>query len=158
MLEFVFDRIFGLDDAFALTHAGQRLRQPVIGLRTDHQVDDRGSARNLVAFSLRDTAGNADSQLAALFRSRILHLAQTSQRRIKLFRSFLANMTGIDQHQIGIIGRIGRTITLSREAVGHALAVIDIHLAAIGLHIDLARVGKRRRMRLGCRQCCPAYD
>ena len=76
MLELVFDRIFRLNDAFALTYAGKRLGQAVIGLRANNQIDDGSTARNLVAFRLGDATRNADSQLAALLRTGILHLAQ----------------------------------------------------------------------------------
>src|SRR5690606_14263045 len=44
--------------------------------------------------------------------------------------------------------RVRRDIAFGRQRVGHALAVVDIHLAAIGLDEDLLRRSRRRRLLL----------
>ena len=53
-------------------------------------------------------------------------------------------MAGVEQNQIGIIGAVSRDIAFLRKAVRHALAVIDVHLAAIGLHKDLTCIAANR--------------
>ncbi len=112
----------------------------MIGLRPDDQIDIRRTAQDFLSFRLRHAARNADGQFLAIRFARILHLAQTAKRGIELFRRFFTNMAGIEQNQIGIIRRISRDIAFRCKAVGHALAIVDVHLAAIGLYENLARI------------------
>src|SRR5690606_19483494 len=98
------------------------------------------AARNLGALGLGDAACNRDR------RRRAVLALQAADVRIDLFCGFLANMTGIEDNQIGV-GAFGcGRITLSAEHLGHALAVIDVHLTAEGLDVkSLWRVGFHRR-------------
>jgi hypothetical protein len=50
--------------------------------------------------------------------------------------AFLADVAGIEQDKIGFGRVLGRLVTMRRQRVGHAVAVIDIHLTAIGLDED----------------------
>src|SRR5690606_31307503 len=45
------------------------------------------------------------------------------------------------QNEIGIFDAVGNRIAFRAERIGHALAVIDVHLAPIGLDEHLARRG-----------------
>ncbi len=76
-------------------------------MRANNQIDNGSTACNLITFRLGDATGNADSQLAALLRTGVLHLAKAAERRIELLRCLLADMTGVDQHEICIVCRVG---------------------------------------------------
>ena len=67
MLELVLEREVGLDDLGAGLRraAAPASRQPVIGLRADHQIDRRRAAEDLLALGLGDAAGDADHHVAA---------------------------------------------------------------------------------------------
>ena len=65
MAELVLDRKLRVDD-LAVRGARQHLRQPVIALRPDHEIDPGRAAEDLLAFGLRDAAGDGDCHVAAL--------------------------------------------------------------------------------------------
>ena len=67
-IEFVLDRKFGVDRAAVALGARQQFRQVVIALRADHEVDCRRAAHDLLAFGLRDAAGDRDRHVAAVAR------------------------------------------------------------------------------------------
>ena len=103
----------------------------VIALRTDHDIDGRRAADDLRAFGLRDAAGDRDLHLAAIARGVILDDTQPSEFGIDLLGSLLANMAGVEDHQIRIIGAGRLDKALRRQRVHHALRIVDVHLAAI---------------------------
>ena len=65
-IELVLDRKFSVDDFLSTLRADDHLRQAVIILRTDHQVDSAGAANDFSAFRLRDAAGNREQHAAAI--------------------------------------------------------------------------------------------
>ena len=42
-------------------------------------------------------------------------------------------MTGIEDHHVGAIGGGGGAVAKRRQHIGHAIRIIDIHLAPVGL-------------------------
>jgi len=112
----------------------------VIGLRADNHIDHRRAAKDLAALGLGDATGDSHHQIAAFGVALLLQLGQPSELRIDLLGGLFANVAGVDQHQIGRLDRIDALIAIARQRVAHALAVIDIHLAAIGLDEDLFRL------------------
>jgi hypothetical protein len=111
--------------------------QAVIGLRADDDIDDRRAADDFLAFGLGHTAGDRDHQVAAFGIALSLELGQPSELRIDLFGGLFTDVTGVDQNQIRGLDGIDGLIAVTGQRVAHALAVIDIHLAAIGLDEDL---------------------
>jgi hypothetical protein len=109
----------------------------VIGLRPDHHIDDRRTADHLLTFGLGHTAGDGDHQVPAFRIAPFLELSQPAKLRIDLLGGFFADVAGVDQDQIGGLDGIDRLIAVSAQRIAHALAVIDVHLAAIGLDEDL---------------------
>ena len=102
--EFVLDREFGLQrTAFAL-RARQQLRQMMIALRPDHDVDNRRAADDLRALGLRDAARDRDAHIAPLARRLILGDPQPPEFGVDLFGGLLADMAGVEDHQIRILG------------------------------------------------------
>jgi hypothetical protein len=92
------------------------LRQAVIGLRADDEIDHRRAADDLLALGLGNTAGDADHQVAAFGAALSRSLAQASELRIDLFGRLFADMAGVDQDQIGIVDRRRLDIAVSRPA------------------------------------------
>ncbi len=63
--ELVLGRKFGLDRLLSARCAFEQLRQMMIALRADHDVDHGRAADDLLAFGLGDTAGDRDLHVAA---------------------------------------------------------------------------------------------
>jgi len=118
----------------------------VIGLRPDDDINDRRTPRNLRALGLRDTAGDRDHHVAA---APGLCILQPSEIGVKFLRRLFPNVTGVQDDEVGVSGRGDRAISDRREEPGHPLAVVDVHLAAIGLDENAAHRpsgGFRRRL------------
>ena len=47
-----------------------------------------------------------------------------------------ADMAGVEDHQVGTVGNQRFRIAHGLQRIAHALAVIDIHLAAIGFNVN----------------------
>ena len=106
----------------------------MIGLRADHQIDGRLPAHDLLALGLGDTAGHGDGHGPLPCRRPLfLQDPQLAEFGIDLFGRLLADVAGVQDDEISTLGRIRRRIAQRTQHIGHALAVIDIHLAAVGL-------------------------
>ncbi len=145
-LEFVLCREFGLDGAALAVRAGQQFRQMMIALRPDHDIDHRGAADDLTAFGLRDATGHRDAHVAPRAGGVILGKAQPAELRIDFLGRLFANVAGVEDHQVGIIDARGLDKAVPRQRVHHALRIVDVHLAAIGLDMQLARRLHETRM------------
>ncbi len=114
----------------------QHVGQAMIGLRPEHQVDHRRAARNFLAFGLGDAAGHADHHVAARSTLFALQFLEPSEFGEHLFAGLFTDMAGVEQHQVRLADFLRRHIAVRRQRVGHAIAVIDVHLAARGLDED----------------------
>ena len=121
--------------------AGHHFRQAVIGLRPQHDVDFRHPAHDLGALGLGHTAGDRDDHVAASGLFARLVLFQPAELAEGLLGGLFADMTGIEDHHIGVGLGIGRAIAKRRQNIRHAGGVIDVHLAAIGLDEELLSQG-----------------
>ncbi len=115
----------------------QELGQPVIGLRPDHEVDVRGALEQRLALGLGDAAGDADHQIVTVRPPPQAQLLETAEFRIDLLGRLLADVAGVEDDQIGVIGPLGQRIAVCHQRVRHATGVVDIHLAAVGLDEQL---------------------
>ncbi len=87
-----FGRKFGLDRAaFAL----KKLRQEVVALRPDHDVNRLRALQNFLAFRLRDAARDGDLYVAAVRPRRLLDEPQLAHFRIDLLGGFFPDVAGI---------------------------------------------------------------
>ena len=111
----------------------------MIALRADHDVDDRRAADDLRALGLRDAAGDRDAHLATVARGFVLGDAQPAEFGIDFFGSLFADVAGVEDDEIRIVGAGGLDKAFRRQRVHHALRIVDVHLAAIGLDMQLAR-------------------
>jgi hypothetical protein len=64
---------------------------------------------------------------------------QPSELGIDFFGGFLADVAGVEDDEISVVGAGGLDKAFARQRVHHALRIVDIHLAAIGLYVQLAR-------------------
>ena len=129
-VELVLGGKFGIDQ---LTPRAGHLGQAVIGLRSDHQIDQRHPSQNLGALGLGHAARHANLQRGL----GIFQRAQTPQIRIQLFTGLFADVAGVQKHHIRLFGSVGQHIAIRDHGLGHPLAVIDIHLTAIGFDEQL---------------------
>ena len=137
--ELVLDRKFRLQRAAVAFRLRQQLRQMMIALRADHDVDDGRAADDLLALGLRDAAGDRDVHLPPVARGLVLHHPQPAEFGIDLFRGLLADVTGVEDDEVGVFGARGLDKAFAGQRVHHALRIVDVHLAAIGLDMQLAR-------------------
>ncbi len=119
--------------------AHQQFRQLVIILRADDEIDGGRAAHDLRAFGLRDAAGDGNLHLPAVARCRVLEFAQPPDLGIDLVARLLADMTGVEDDEIGVVGTRRFGIALARHQIRHALRIVDIHLAAERFDVQLAR-------------------
>ena len=113
---------------------GQQLGQLVIGLRSDHQIDGRLAPHDLLALGLGDAAGHGDGHGPLPGRRpAVLQFAQLAELGINLLGRLFANMAGVENDEVSILGGARRGIAERPQHIGHALRIIDVHLAAVGL-------------------------
>src|SRR5215470_14650100 len=110
----------------------------MIVLRADDQVDNRGAADDLFALGLCDAAGDRDNN-ASTFSGRIrLQASDATKFRIDLLGRLFPNVTGVENEQISILGG-GFDEPLACEQIRHPMGIVDVHLAAVGFDVELAR-------------------
>ena len=136
MFELILDGKFGLHDARAIGGAHDQVRQSMIALRSEHQIDGGRAPRDFLALSLRDASGDRQQHRATAFFARLLQLSNAADFRIDLFRRLFADMAGVEDDQIGLFHRVRGTVALRRQSVGHTIGIVDVHLATIGADVD----------------------
>jgi len=129
--ELVCRREFGLDRTAFTAGAFQQLRQMMIALWPDHDVDHRRAAYDLLALGLRHAARDGDLHRAARARGFVLGDAQPAELGIDLFRGLLPNVAGIEDDEVGILRARRLHESFRRQRIHHALRIVDVHLAAI---------------------------
>ncbi len=138
MIELVLEGELGVDHLGAAFGARQQVGQAMIVLRAEHEVDDRRAADDLVTLGLGDATGDRDQDLASLARGALLELPDAAELGIDLLGGLLADVAGVEHDQVGVLGRRGLDEALARHRVRHTLRVVDVHLAAVGLDMELA--------------------
>jgi hypothetical protein len=73
-------------------------------------------------------------------------MLEPPQLRINLLRRLLANVAGIEDNQVGGGDILDRHIAGGRHDIRHARGVVDVHLAAVSLDVEL--FGQRFRKRI----------
>jgi hypothetical protein len=119
--------------------AGEQLRQALIALRADHEVDRPGAADNLGTLGLRHAARDRDHHCAAFARRRLLEHAHAPEFGIDLLGRLLADVAGVEDDEIGVARGGGLGVALARERVRHTMRIVDVHLAAERSDMHLAR-------------------
>ena len=130
MREFVLGRKFSVHDARADARLAQELRQAMIALRANDDIDSRLAAQDFSSLGLGDAASDDQHRLPAYPRAFFLQLSQLAQLGKNFLRGAFADVTGVENDEIGILDPDGLTITGLGGEVAHSLGVIDVHLAS----------------------------
>ncbi len=126
-------RHVGVESRLAAGGLRHQFGQVVIGLRPHDDIDP-GAADDLFALGLGDAAGDRDHRLRAPVGTRAL--PQAADVRIDLLGRLLADVAGVEHDEIGGLALGGGGHALRGHQLGHALAVIDVHLAAERLDLE----------------------
>src|SRR5690606_38272119 len=153
MHELLFRREFGFDDGFACKRAHGQCGQPVQALRADDDVDRRRAADDLLAPGPRDATRDCDQHLTAFRRRLLLEDAQAAELRIDLLRRLLADVAGVQDDEVGVVGRGRLRIALARHRVRHTSGVVGVHLAAVGFDVESAGFAHRAVSAGFCAAC-----
>ena len=105
-------------------------------MRPDDEIDLRRSAHDLAPLGLRDATGNGNEYLTAVARADFLPPAKAAELRIDLFGRLLADVTGVEENEVGRLDFIDRRITRWRQRIHHPFGVVDVHLATVGLDVN----------------------
>ena len=128
--EFVVRRKFSVHDAGTDASLAQELRQAMIALRTNDNIDGRLAAQDFASLSLGNAAGDDQHRPPAFPRAFFLQLAELAQLGKNFLRGAFADVTGVENDEIGILDPESLTVTSLGGEVAHSLRVIDIHLAS----------------------------
>ena len=103
-------------------------RQTPDRLRADDDVGHAGRAlEDRVTFLLRHASGDRDHRVVPELGR---HHAQLAEPRIELVFGPLADAARVDDDDVGVRGVVGRLVAGLLQQPGHALGVVDVHLAA----------------------------
>ena len=139
VVELVVSGKFGIDHFAVAPGAHNQVRQAVVILRSDDEVDSRRPADDFLALGLGNAAGDGDEQVSAVRGRRFLHEAYTAKFRIDFLGRLLADVAGVEDDDVGILRRRRFDVALRRQGVRHTLRVVDVHLAAERFYVQLAR-------------------
>ena len=123
------------------SRARHHVRQAVIRLGADDDIDIGRAGGDLLALRLGDAACDREQHLPAAALTRLLQRAQPPELGIDLLRRLLTDMAGVENHQVGVLDLRCRAIAERRQDIRHAGGVVDVHLAAEGLDVELFRHG-----------------
>ncbi len=129
------------------------LRQPMIGLRPEHDVHIGRAGQDFRAFRLGDAAGHRQDHLSARGGARIFQTTQAAELGEHLLGGFFADVAGVEDHHVRAIRLRGRRVAQRRQHILHPGAVVHVHLAAPGDHVQpLAGGCGKRGVRRGGHQ------
>ena len=110
-------------------------RQPVQGLRPEHQVHKRRTLAQGLAFLAGDTTADTDNDGGI----GVFQFAPLAQLGEDFLLGLFTNGAGIEQQHIRVFGRVGQLHTVrSREHVHHLGGVVLVHLTPVGLYKNFA--------------------
>src|SRR5262249_36554075 len=151
VVEFRLDREARVEDpSAALQRVGDQLRQAMIALRTDHEIDTGRTADDLGPLRLCNATSHRHYDAATALSLRRLQATDCAKLGIHLFGCFLSNVTSIENNQIRILQVLGGKKAMQRENIHHPCRIIDVHLAAISLDEDALHESARRCLAYYC--------
>ena len=130
MGELVLGREVGGDDAGPIARFAQELRQAMIALGTDDDVDGRLAAQDFRPLGLGDATRDDQRRPPALPATFLFQLAQLAEFGIDFLGRPLADVAGVENDEIGVLDPLSLAVPLVGRDVGHPLGVVDVHLAS----------------------------
>src|SRR5205085_2451562 len=100
--ELVRDRKFGFDDRRSSPGPLQQVRKVMVALWTHNDIDRRCASHDLGTLCLRNTPGDDDLDVASVALRDLPRLAKPSQLGINFFRSLLADVASVEDHDVGV--------------------------------------------------------
>ena len=128
--ELVLGRKFSVHDAWADARLAQELRQAMIALGPDDDIDRGLPAQDLRPLRLGDAAGDDQHRPAARPAAFLLELTQLAELGIDLVRRAFANMAGVENDELGVLDEGRLPVSRLCGEIAHALGVVDVHLAS----------------------------
>ncbi len=135
--ELVVDREVGVGEAPPVFRLSQQFGQAMIALRADDEIDGALALEHFFALRLGDAAGDDDFHLAPLRVAFAFGDRELAEFGIDFLGRLFTDMAGVEDDEIGVVFAVRFGVALAAEQVRHARRVIDIHLAAVGLHQNL---------------------
>ena len=131
MIELAFGRKIGVENgAGGLSVGGlgaaQKLRQAMIALRPDNDINGFLAAENFFPFGLRDTARDDNFRRKPCPGAGGLELAQLAQFGEDLLGGALPDMARVQDDNVGLFQKRRLDIAFRRENIRHLLRIIDI--------------------------------
>src|SRR5262245_29620350 len=111
----------------------------MIALRPHHEIDRRRATDDLLSLSLGHAARDRDGHAAPFVCGRLLEHADAAELGIDLVRRLLADVAGIEDDEIRVVGTGGFDEAFGCEHVRHTMGIVDVHLAAEGFDVEPAR-------------------
>ena len=108
----------------------QELRQAMIALGPDDDIDRRLAAQDLRPLRLGDAAGDDQHRPAARPAAFLLELTQLAEFGKDLFRRAFADMAGVENDELGVLDEGRLPVSRLGGEIAHALGVVDVHLAS----------------------------
>ena len=111
------------------------LREPMQGLRTEHQIHVRSARGDALALLAGHTTAHADDHV----RPQLLERAPFAEQREHLFLGLLPHGAGVDQQHVRLrrIVRTGHPVG-RLEHIPHLAGIVLVHLTAEGFDVDKA--------------------
>ena len=106
----------------------------MIILRSDDEIDRRLPAHDVGALGLCDAAGDHDRCVETRGGPLLLQFANLAEFGIDFFRGALPDVAGVEHDKVGILDSRRFLKALASRHIGHAMGVVDIHLAAVGFY------------------------
>jgi hypothetical protein len=130
MSKLVLGREVGGDDAGPQARFAHELRQAMITLRTDHDIDRRLAAQDFRSLGLRYATGDDQRRPPPPPAALVFEFAQLAELGIDLLRRPFADMAGVEDDEIGVLDRMSLAVALFGRNIRHSLGVVDVHLAS----------------------------
>src|SRR5262245_18412980 len=111
----------------------------MIALRPHHEIERRRATDDLLSLSLGHAARDRDAYAAPFTRGRLLEHADAAELGIDLVRRLLADVAGIEDDEIRVVGTGRFDEALGRKHVRPTIGIVDVHLAAAGFAVEPAR-------------------
>ena len=122
-VEFGDGRKFGVDNADAAfaRHPGQNFGQPVVSQRSGCKIDKGCAFGNFAVLCLHDTADDANNGIFSVFRAFLFDKVDAAEVGEDLFGSLFPNMAGVENNQVGRLGRRRLFVAQIFQNSGNAL-------------------------------------
>ena len=121
----------------------------MVALRADDDVDRRLAAQDFGALGLGDAARHDQGRPPAGLPPLLFQFAQLAELGVDFLGRLFADVAGVENDEVGVLDPARLSIAVERRQIGHALRIVDVHLAAEGLDERPPGSALRASTRLG---------